>query len=120
MATPRFATPVLMIMRSSGKPPGRSMCSLHPCVKLKKVMRLINQMNLQTRRNDTGLMPSTAKKLAGWGLVMSLCLAGPIFSGATLQSSAAFASEPDTSEKATLRISLKRGAVRGRSGRFEF
>ena len=51
---------------------------------------------------------------------MSLCLAGPIFSAATLQSSAAVASEPDTNEKAALRISLKRGAVRGRSGRFEF
>lgn len=51
---------------------------------------------------------------------MSLCLAGPIFSGATLQSSGAVASEPDTNEKAALRISLKRGAVRGRSGRFEF
>jgi hypothetical protein len=77
-------------------------------------------MNLQTRRDDTGLMPSTAKKLARWGLVMSLCLAGPIFSAATPQSSAAVATEPDTNEKATLRISLKRGAVRGRSGRFEF
>ena len=77
-------------------------------------------MNLQTRRDDTGLMPSTAKKLARWGLVMSLCLAGPIFSGATHQSSAAVATEPDTNEKATLRISLKRGAVKGRSGRFEF
>lgn len=52
--------------------------------------------------------------------MMSLCLAGPIFSGATLQSSGAVASEPDTNEKAALRISLKRGAVRGRSGRFEF
>ena len=51
---------------------------------------------------------------------MSLCLAGPIFSAATPQSSAAVATEPDTNEKATLRISLKRGAVRGRSGRFEF
>ena len=51
---------------------------------------------------------------------MPLCLTSAVFSGATLQSSAAVASEPDTSEKATLRISLKRGAVRGRSGRFEF
>ena len=51
---------------------------------------------------------------------MSLCLAGPIFSAATPQSSAAVATEPDTNEKAALRISLKRGAVRGRSGRFEF
>ena len=89
-------------------------------MKLKKATRLINQMNLQTRRDDTGLMPLTAKKLAGWGLVMSLCLAGPIFSAATPQSGAAVATEPDTNEKATMRISLKRGAVRGRSGRFEF
>ena len=51
---------------------------------------------------------------------MPLCLTSAVFSGATLQSSATVASEPDTSEKATLRISLKRGAVRGRSGRFEF
>ena len=51
---------------------------------------------------------------------MPLCLTSAVFSGATLQSSAAVASEPDTTEKATLRISLKRGAVRGRSGRFEF
>ena len=51
---------------------------------------------------------------------MSLCLAGPIFSAATPQSIAAVATEPDTNEKAALRISLKRGAVRGRSGRFEF
>jgi hypothetical protein len=77
-------------------------------------------MNLQTRRDDTGLMPLTAKKLARWGLVMSLCLAGPIFRAATPQSIAAVATEPDTNEKAALRISLKQGAVRGRSGRFEF
>lgn len=52
--------------------------------------------------------------------MMPLCLISAVFSGATLQSSATFASEPDASETATLRISLKRGAVRGRSGRFEF
>ena len=51
---------------------------------------------------------------------MLLCATGAIF-----QISATFASEPDASEsaasdKATLSISLKRGAVRGRSGRFEF
>lgn len=51
---------------------------------------------------------------------MPLCLTSAVFSGATLQSSATVASEPDASDKATLRISLKRGAVRGRSGRFEF
>ena len=51
---------------------------------------------------------------------MSLCLAGPIFSAATPQSIAAVVTEPDTNEKAALRISLKQGAVRGRSGRFEF
>ena len=49
-----------------------------------------------------------------------LCLTGAVFGSATLQSSAAVASEPDTGEKASLRVSLKRGAVRGRSGRFEF
>ena len=52
--------------------------------------------------------------------MVPLCLTSAVFSGATLQTGAAFASEPDTGEKATLRISLKRGAVRGRSGRFEF
>ena len=51
---------------------------------------------------------------------MLLCATGAIFGGAIFQSSATSASEPDTNEKATLRISLKRGAVRGRSGRFEF
>ena len=60
------------------------------------------------------------QKVRGWVLVIPLCLASAVFSVATLQSSAAVASEPGTSEKATLRISLKRGAVRGRSGRFEF
>ena len=48
------------------------------------------------------------------------CLISAVFSVATLESSAAVASEPDTGEKASLRVSLKRGAVRGRSGRFEF
>ena len=52
--------------------------------------------------------------------VLPLCLTSAVFSVATLQSSAAVANEPDTSEKASLQISLKRGAVRGRSGRFEF
>lgn len=51
---------------------------------------------------------------------MLLCATGAIFGGAIFQSSATFASEPDASDKATLSISLKRGAVRGRSGRFEF
>ena len=56
---------------------------------------------------------------------MPLCVTGAIFVGAIFQSSAIFASEPDASEsavsdKATLWISLKRGAVKGRSGRFEF
>ena len=56
---------------------------------------------------------------------MPLCLAGAIVSGAALLSGATFASEPDASESAasetaTLRISLKRGAVKGRPGRFEF
>ena len=60
------------------------------------------------------------QKVARCVLMMPLCLTSAVFSGATLQSSAAVASEPDTTEKATLRISLKRGAVRGRSGRFEF
>ena len=60
------------------------------------------------------------QKVRGWVLVIPLCLASAVFSVATLQSMAAVASEPDTNEKATLRISLKRGAVRGRSGRFEF
>ena len=65
-------------------------------------------------------MPSTMKKAARWVLILPLCLTIAVFSGATLQSGAAVASEPDTTEKATLRISLKRGVVRGRSGRFEF
>lgn len=52
--------------------------------------------------------------------MMLLCLTSAVFSVATLQSNAAVANEPDTSEKASLQISLKRGAVRGRSGRFEF
>ena len=51
---------------------------------------------------------------------MLLCATGAIFGGAIFQSSATFASEPDASDKATLSTSLKRGAVRGRSGRFEF
>ena len=56
---------------------------------------------------------------------MLLCATGAIFGGAIFQSSATFASEGAASEsaasdKATLSISLKRGAVRGRSGRFEF
>ena len=65
-------------------------------------------------------MPSVMQKVARWVLLMPLCLISAVFSAATLQSSAAVASESDTNEKATLRISLKRGAVRGRSGRFEF
>ena len=65
-------------------------------------------------------MPSVMQNVARWALVVPLCLTSAVFSGATLQSSAAVASESDTNEKATLRISLKRGAVRGRSGRFEF
>ena len=77
-------------------------------------------MSLSTPRDDTGLMPSTMKKAARWVLILPLCLTSAVFSGATLQSSATVASEPDTSEKATLRISLKRGAVKGRPGRFEF
>ena len=51
---------------------------------------------------------------------MPLCVTGAIFGGAIFQSSATFASESAASDKATLSISLKRGAVRGRSGRFEF
>ena len=71
------------------------------------------------------MKPSTTRKVTGWALVMLLCATGAIFGGAIFQSSATFASEPDASEsaaseKAKLRISLKRGAVRGRSGRFEF
>ena len=65
-------------------------------------------------------MPSLMQKVRGWVLVMPLCLTSAIFTVATLQSSAAVANEPDTSEKPSLQISLKRGAVRGRSGRFEF
>ena len=71
-------------------------------------------------RSSTGVKPSTTRKVTGWALVVPLCLASAVFSGAVLQSSAAVVSELDTSEKATLQISLKRGAVRGRSGRFEF
>ena len=76
-------------------------------------------------RSSTGVKPSTTRKVTGWALVMLLCATGAIFGGAIFQSSATFASEPDASESAasetaTLRISLKRGAVRGRSGRFEF
>jgi hypothetical protein len=65
-------------------------------------------------------MPSVTQTVARWALVVPLCLTSAVFSGGTLQTGVAFASEPDASEKATLRISLKRGAVRGRSGRFEF
>ena len=65
-------------------------------------------------------MPSVTQTVTRWVLVLPLCLTSAVFSVATLQSSAAVASEPDTTEKATLRISLKRGVVRGRSGRFEF
>jgi len=65
-------------------------------------------------------MPSVTQNVARWALVVPLCLTSAVFSGATFQTGVAFASEPDTNEKATLRISLKRGAVRGRSGRFEF
>ena len=51
---------------------------------------------------------------------MLLCATGAIFQiSATLANEGA-ASESDASDKATLSISLKRGAVRGRSGRFEF
>jgi hypothetical protein len=82
-------------------------------------------MSLQTRRDSNGVKPSTTRKVTVWALVILLCATGAIFGGAIFQSSATFASEPDASEsaaneKATLRISLKRGAVRGRSGRFEF
>ena len=66
------------------------------------------------------MKPSTTRKVTVWALVILLCATGAIFGGAIFQSSATFASEPDASETATLRISLKRGAVRGRSGRFEF
>ena len=65
-------------------------------------------------------MPSLMQKVRGWVQVIPLCLTSVVFSGVTLQSSSAVANEPDPSEKATLRISLERGAVRGRSGRFEF
>lgn len=71
-------------------------------------------------RDSAGAVPSVTQKVARWILVMPLCLTSAVFSGATLQSSATVASEPDASNKATLSISLKRGAVRGRSGRFEF
>lgn len=77
-------------------------------------------MTLSTPSDDAGLMLSTRQKVARWVLILPLCLTNAVFNGVTLQSSATFASEPDTSEKAALRISLKRGAVRGRSGRFEF
>jgi hypothetical protein len=77
-------------------------------------------MSLQTRRDSNGVKPSTTRKVTVWALVILLCATGAIFGGAIFQSSATFASEPDASETATLRISLKRGAVRGRSGRFEF
>ena len=71
------------------------------------------------------MKPSTTRKVTVWALVMLLCATGAIFGGAIFQSSATFASEgaaseSDASDKATLSISLKRGAVRGRSGRFEF
>ena len=71
------------------------------------------------------MKPSTTRKVTVWALVILLCATGAIFGGAIFQSSATFASEPDASESAasetaTLRISFKRGAVRGRSGRFEF
>ena len=71
------------------------------------------------------MKPSTTRKVTVWALVMLLCATGAIFGGAIFQSSATFASEGAASEsaasdKATLSISLKRGAVRGRSGRFEF
>ena len=71
-------------------------------------------------RDSAGAVPSVTQKVARWILVMPLCLTSAVFSGATLQSSATVASEPDASDRATLSISLKRGAVRGRSGRFEF
>lgn len=41
-----------------------------------------------------------------------MCLTSAVFSGATFRFGVAFASEPDTNEKATLQISLKRGAVK--------
>ena len=77
-------------------------------------------MSLQTRRDSNAVKPSTTRKVTVWALVILLCATGAIFGGAIFKSSATFASEPDASETATLRISLKRGAVRGRSGRFEF
>lgn len=51
---------------------------------------------------------------------MLLCATGAIFQISATFASEGAASESDASDKATLSISLKRGAVRGRSGRFEF
>ena len=51
---------------------------------------------------------------------MLLCVTGAIFQISDTLANEGAASESDASDKATLSISLKRGAVRGRSGRFEF
>ena len=51
---------------------------------------------------------------------MSLCATGAIFQISATFAREGAASESAASGKATLSISLKRGAVRGRSGRFEF
>ena len=52
-------------------------------------------------------MRSVTQNVARWALVVPLCLTSAVFSGATFRIGVAFASEPDTAEKATLRISLK-------------
>ena len=65
-------------------------------------------------------MSSAVQKIVRSTLVLQLCASGAMFSGAALQSSAAVARELDTSERVSLQISLTRGALRGRSGRFEF
>ena len=65
-------------------------------------------------------MSSAVQKIVRSTLVLQLCASGAMFSGAALQSSAAVARELDTSERASLQISLTQGALRGRSGRFEF
>ncbi len=57
-------------------------------------------------------MRSVTQNVARWALVVPLCLTSAVFSGATFRIGVAFASEPDTAEKATLRISLKWGAVK--------
>ena len=71
-------------------------------------------------RNSTSVTPSATRKVTGWALVMLLCATGAIFQISATFANEGAASESDASDKATLSISLKRGAVRGRSGRFEF